>query len=363
MRTSSFLARPDDSPSSPRKLCWGIIGTGVIAEHFAGDLTLARTACPGSIWSRSSDKRADFAARHGLRAHGSLAELLADADIDAVYIATPNETHAAFAEAAIMAGKAVLVEKPLARNPAEAERIVALAAARGVFLMEGMWTRFLPAMTFVREVIRRGELGDILGVEAELAFPQAYSAHSRFFDPARGGGSLLDLGVYGISLCLDLFGAPQASGGSWRAAPGGVDMSARVELRYGTMTATVSSAFDRTGANLFVITGSRRSLVLQPPFNAVRMVVSGAGGPALALARAGGNGLLARLARKSTRVLPLPGLARQRFDFAGHGLHFEADAVGEALAAGRTAHARAMPADSLQTLRIIEGVLATPPVA
>ncbi len=351
----------DAGPPAGNEIRWGVVGAGVIAGHFASDLAFASRAVLAGVASRSSATASDFAARHGGKAYADLAAMLADQAIDAVYIASPNETHFAAAMAAIAAGKAVLVEKPLATSAMEAEQIAASAAARGVFAMEAMWTRFLPALAFVRETIRSGAIGRIRRVRGELAFHQPYYAGSRFFDPARGGGALLDLGVYGISLCLALFGEPDAVDGGWKAAPSGVDLSATADMRFGEIHAAVACALDRTGANLFVIEGSEATLVLQPPFNAVRMVVAGKPGPALRLAAASGMSAPARIARKLARTLPLPGLQRRPFAFAGHGLQFEIDAVGEALAAGAIEHRLAPLADSIATLRIIDGLRAKPP--
>jgi predicted dehydrogenase len=173
---------------------WGIVGTGKIAEHFAADLAHVDGAYVAAVTSRSFDKAADFAARHGGNAHAQLASLLCDEGVDAVYVASPNDSHFNAALAAISANKGVLVEKPLVTTLADAERLSALALERNIFLMEGMWTRFLPAIAFLRNAIQSGTIGEVLRLKGELAFLQPYDPDNRFFDPAKGGGALLDPG-------------------------------------------------------------------------------------------------------------------------------------------------------------------------
>lgn len=344
-----------------REIGWGVAGTGRIAHHFASDLALVAGCRLRGAASRSFEKAEAFAARHGGSAHRDLASLLADDRIDAIYVASPNDTHRAVAHAALAAGKAVMVEKPLAVSPAEAEQLAAFAAGQGLFLMEGMWTRFLPAVAFVREAMHAGAIGEVRRLRGELAFRRDPAADGHFFDPARGGGALLDLGVYPISLSLHLMGRPRAVRGRWRAAPGGADMSAEITLSFGEAEAHLACGFDRDGANLFVVEGSKGSLILQPPFIGARMVVEAKASPARLLAEMEGSSALARAARKLVRTAPLPGLRRHGFDFQGYGLHFEIAAAATAIAAGATGHPLAPPSDSVETLRIVEQVLADPP--
>lgn len=340
---------------------WGLVGTGVIASHFAGDIKFARRAHLAGVASRALSRAQEFANAHGTRAFDHFEAMLGDPSVDAIYIATPTATHFVFAEAALKAGKPVLVEKPLAGTSAEASQLAALAATNGVFAMEAMWTRFLPALAFVRQTLQSGALGEVIRVKGELAFLKPFTADSRFFDRAQGGGALLDLGCYGISLCLALFGKPDRIDGSWVEAATGVDLRARTDLRFGNVEATLACGFDRTGANLFSIEGRQGKLVLQPPFNAVRMVIDGAPGQLIDLVSSPETNVVARGARKLARTIPLPGLSRHQFDFEGHGLHFEMDAVADMLTAGSLEHPLSPLADSIETLRIIEQLLALPP--
>lgn len=343
-------------------LGWGIVGTGVIAEHFAASLRLVEGAFVAAVSSRSAEKGAEFAVRHGGTVHGDLASLLGDEAVGAIYIASPNDTHFRIARTAIQAGKGVLVEKPLTTTMAEAKALAALASERKVFLMEGLWTRFLPAVDFVRKAIDSGAIGEVRRIEGNLEFMHPYDAGSRFFDPARGGGVLLDLGVYLISLSLLLMGRPDAVSGAWRAAPSGADRQADIALGFGSVRAQLSCSFDRAGANQFLIEGTRGVLILQPPFIGARQVLEARGPAATILSTMATAPTASRIAGKVARTVPLPGILRHRFDFSGYGLQFEIDAATRAIRAGRTDASAAPLADTVETLRIIEEIKRRPPV-
>jgi predicted dehydrogenase len=144
------------------------------------------------------------------RAHGSYAALAADPEVDVVYVATPHAQHAPVAIAMLEAGKHVLCEKPLALDAARAGAMVDAARASGRFLMEAMWSRFLPAYRLLREALDAGAIGTPLVVQADFGFRVPVVAEHRLFAPALGGGSLLDVGVYPLQLCSLVFGAPDA---------------------------------------------------------------------------------------------------------------------------------------------------------
>jgi predicted dehydrogenase len=183
------------------------MGTGGIAGAFAADLSLTDSGTVAAVGSRSQASADAFADRHGIeRRHASYEELAADPDIDAVYVATPHPMHHANALLALHAGKAVLVEKPFTMNADEARELVKVARDNNVFLMEAMWTRFLPGMHRVRELI--GGIGDIVTVTADHGQWFAENAEHRLFAPALGGGALLDLGVYVVSFASMVLGRP-----------------------------------------------------------------------------------------------------------------------------------------------------------
>ena len=186
---------------------WGIMGTGGIAETFATDLKLTDSGTVAAVGSRSQAGADKFADRLGIeRRHASYEDLAADPGIDAVYVATPHPMHHDNALLGLRAGKAVLVEKPFTMNADEARELVRVARDNNVFLMEAMWTRFLPHVRRVRELI--GGLGDIVTVTADHGQWFAEDAEHRLFAPALGGGALLDLGVYVVSFASMVLGPP-----------------------------------------------------------------------------------------------------------------------------------------------------------
>jgi predicted dehydrogenase len=214
-------------------LRWGVVGTGGIAATFVADLGLLPDAEVVAVGSRSADGAEKFGDRFGIdRRHGSYAELVADPQIDAVYIATPHPFHAEHALQAIDAGKPVLVEKPFAMNACEARNVVDAARAAGVFCMEGMWTRFLPHMVRLRELLAEGVLGEILALSADQGVRFAPDPEHRLFAPELGGGALLDLGIYPFSFASMVLGVPETIRASATAAFTGVDQTTSAVLTY-----------------------------------------------------------------------------------------------------------------------------------
>ena len=196
---------PDPAEAPPLK--WGILAPGGIAATF---LSAAREATRQrfvAVGSRSLERAQEFAARHDVpRAYGSYDELLADPEVEAVYVASPHSEHYVHALAAIRAGKHVLVEKAFTRDAAQARDLVAAAAASGVTLMEAMWTRFLPRTDVVRQLLEDGVLGELETVFADHG--QALTHVQRLVDPELAGGALLDLGIYPISWAVFALGLP-----------------------------------------------------------------------------------------------------------------------------------------------------------
>ena len=189
---------------------WGIVGPGRIAENVVGDLPLVDGARAFAVGSRSAARADDFARRHGLeRAHGSYADLIADPDVDVLYLATPHPQHHAIAVAALKAGKALLVEKAFTATVAGAAEVADLARSTGRFVMEAMWTRFQPAVVRLRELVADGAIGEVRSVQADLGVTKAFDPADRLFAPELGGGALLDLGVYVVSFAQMLLGAPE----------------------------------------------------------------------------------------------------------------------------------------------------------
>jgi predicted dehydrogenase len=191
-------------------LGWGLIGTGGIAETFAADLGFTDSGRVAAVGSRHLDSANRFGDRFNTpNRHASYEALVADPDVDVVYVATPHPMHQAGALLALRAGKPVLVEKPFTMNAAEAQELVATARAEGLFLMEAMWTRFLPHIAEIRRLLADGALGEIVTVTADHGqwFPK--DRDSRLFAPELGGGALLDLGVYPVSFASMVLGTPE----------------------------------------------------------------------------------------------------------------------------------------------------------
>lgn len=219
--------------SSTRPLRWGIVGPGRIARNVVRDFVEVADAEPVAVASRSLERAQAFADDFGLAtAYGSYGELIAADDVDVVYIATPHPQHLVVAVAALEAGKAVLVEKTFTATMAGAEQVAETAHRTGVFAMEAMWTRFQPAIVAARELIADGAIGEVQQVQADLGVSQPYDPTDRLFDPAQGGGALLDLGVYVVSFAQHFLGTPDRVRVSGSRAPSGVDVEAGLLLGY-----------------------------------------------------------------------------------------------------------------------------------
>src|SRR6187402_2754741 len=189
-------------------LRWGILGTGGIADLFVTDL-LANGFTVAAVGSRSQEGADAFAARHGIaRAHASYEDLVADDEIDIVYVATPHPHHADNAELVLNAGKHALVEKPFTVNAAEARRVTELAESKNLVVLEAMWTRWLPTMIHLRELIALGTIGEVRTVIADHNQKLSSDPKNRINAPELGGGALLDLGIYPVSFAWDILGKP-----------------------------------------------------------------------------------------------------------------------------------------------------------
>lgn len=356
MNSSSAFQRPSAQPFS-----WAIVGTGIIATQFATDLAHVPEARIGAFVSRRGqlpDALANCAQK--ARIVRSLDEVLADPTIDAVYLATPNSLHADQAIACCRRGKPVLVEKPIAIDPDQARAIQDAAKASGSFVMEAMWTRFLPAVAEARGLLAAGAIGTVTSFTAELSYHKPEDPENRFFDPALGGGAALDLGVYPLSVALHLLGKPDRIGGRWWAASTGVDRRSEFDLTISGATGQLICGFDRDGDNRFIITGSAGTLVLHGPFlKATRLSISK---PWLdSLPGIGATHQLPGRAGRLVSRLPVPGRRIIDRPFPGGGLQFEARAAMQAIRAGESMSPMIPLDDSIAVLEIIQSVLAQPP--
>jgi len=185
---------------------WALIGPGRIAHRFADAVHRLPGTCLRSVLGRDATRAAEFArhwnraGKHPPRVEPTLAALLGDAAIDAVYVATPHAVHGELIRRCIEAGKPVLCEKPLVPTLSVARELVTLAQDRRVFLMEALWTRFLPIYAQVGDWLRSGAIGQVNAIQSSFCFPVSYDPNSRLFNAALAGGTLLDIGIYNVAM-------------------------------------------------------------------------------------------------------------------------------------------------------------------
>ncbi len=216
-----------------RAIRWGVLGAGGIAGTVAVDIA----ATPGNVLhavaSRDADRAAAFAAAYDVRcSYGSYTDMLADADVDVVYIATTHAQHHEHALLALRSGKPVLVEKAFTLNARQAREVVAEARARELFCMEAMWTRLNPLIRQAVAIAASGEIGDVLGVRTDLSKLFPYDPAHRLYDLAAGGGALLDLGVYPVTVAWMFLGRPDAVQALGTLAPTGADVTVSQQWHY-----------------------------------------------------------------------------------------------------------------------------------
>ncbi|WP_426227180.1 Gfo/Idh/MocA family protein [Pseudarthrobacter sp. DSP2-3-2b1] len=273
-----------------RPLNWGVVATGRIAQRVTRDLARLEGAVLQAVSSRSASAAKDFAGQHGFAASyhdqpdvKGYEQLFDDPLVNVVYIATPHAQHFEVAKAALEAGKHVLCEKPLTINAREARELTSLAGRRQLFLMEAVWTRFLPATRRALDVIRSGGIGEVRWLQADLGFAATYDPKDRLWDPAAGGGALLDLTVYPLTWAVSTLGFPAQITAAGQLNHDGVDVQNTVTLHYpngaaaqlvsslqsnspGTVTVSGTEGWLRTGSPLY----NPRSLHYSGPGGLVR---------------------------------------------------------------------------------------------
>jgi predicted dehydrogenase len=326
---------------------WGVLGTGPMAAAFVRDLVRVPGARAVAVGSRSNESAAAFASRLGVdRSYSSYDALLADPNIDVVYIATVNVTHHQLCLRTLDAGKPVLCEKPFTLNAAQAREVVSRARQRGLFCMEAMWTRFLPAIAELKQLITNDAIGTPRLFSAQIGYPFVVDPTGRQFNPALGGGALLDLGVYPVSLAFFLFGPPEAVVGRATLAGTGVDETDAFVLSHsgGRLSIVVASIATAT-PNEAVVMGIRGQIRLHEPFYRPRQLTIRTVSPITPAG--GGGGRLGRLKRSALfqsayrRVGPLVtsllgrGGRRIVAPFEGDGYQYEAAEVMHCLREGQ----------------------------
>lgn len=323
----------EPAPRSRGEVGWGILATGGIAHLMARDLLLHGHRVT-AVGSRRPEIAAEFAAEHGIeRAHGSYEELVADPEVDVVYVATPHHLHAENALAALGAGKHVLVEKAFTINAEQARAVVSEATERRLMVMEAMWTRFLPHMAFVREAIGSGRLGEVCSVHADHTQRLPDNQAHRLNDPALGGGALLDLGVYPLSFAHDTLGPVVEVFASATMRATGVDADVATTLRHEGGGVSTSFSSSRTkGRNVASVLGTEGRIDIEAVWYSPAVVV----------------------------VRDAKGREVERFEHpvSGRGMQYEAAEFERVLAAGGTRSPLMTPSESVAVMELLDRVRA-----
>lgn len=222
----------DESTDPSGPLRWAVAGAGTISRSIVPDLMLIPNNHVEIVFSRDSTKAASFAHEFGLRRWtDNFAALVRDPRVDVLYLATPFATHAAMAREALLAGKHVVVEKPMALNAAEVEELFALADRQGLFLMEAMWMKFNPAFRHLCDLLAAGQIGKASSLRAGFGFPLPSDDGSRW-DVTRSGGTLLDQGIYPVTLAHAIFGEPIRIHSNGRLRADGLDFAEHFTLDF-----------------------------------------------------------------------------------------------------------------------------------
>lgn len=223
------------APTRTPGVGWGFVATGSIARTVAADLRLLgpdRLVAASSRDAARAQSFVDECGAPGAVGYGSVEQLVADPRVGIVYVASPHAQHAPAVRLALEAGRAVLCEKAMTLSGADTGGLVQLARDRGVFLMEAVWTRFNPLVTRLRSLVADGAIGTVRQVRADFGFASPYDPGSRLWDPAQGGGSLLDLGIYPVQFAQMLLGTPDRVEAAGTLSPDGVDEQAALLLQH-----------------------------------------------------------------------------------------------------------------------------------
>ncbi|MHA7276094.1 Gfo/Idh/MocA family protein [Arthrobacter sp. Hz1] len=327
----------DPFAATGEPLRWGVVATGRIASNVTHDLAGLEDSVLQAVSSRSQASAQAFAKQFGFVSSYHDADgvtgyqhLFNDPDVDVAYIATPHAQHYEVAKAALESGKHVLCEKAFTVNAREAAELIDLARANNLFLMEALWSRFLPSVNRAWEIIHSGELGDIQWVQADLGFPSDHGRDHRLWDPAAGGGALLDLTVYPLTWALGALGFPSAVTATAVLNDDGIDTQNGLTLTY------------RNGAQAQLTS----SLVSSGPGQAT---VSGSAGWLR-------TGSVLHNPRELT-IQPHQGEQRvETFEQAGRGYVYELRETTRCIQQGLTESPTMPWADTLNTMRLLDGV-------
>ena len=248
---------------------WGILGTGAIAHKFADALAVVPDAGLAAVGSRARHTADAFGDEFAIPGrHDSYQALVADPEVDAIYVSSPHPMHHDHTLLCLNAGKPVLCEKPFALNAREAESMIRCARDGGLFLMEAMWTRYLPAIAQVRQWLADDAIGDVRMMMADFGFRANFNPEGRLFNPDLGGGALLDIGVYIVSLASMVYGEqPSRVAALADIGATGVDEQTTMAFRYGSGAMAALACAVRTDTPRDArIQGTRGNIHIPTPF-------------------------------------------------------------------------------------------------
>lgn len=251
------------------KIKWGIIGLGNIANKFAHDINLHKGSILYAVASRNNDTALYFKDKYNsVLSFSSYKELAKCSDVDVVYIATPHVFHYENTMMCLREGKHVLCEKPMSMNAKQSKEMVALAKSKNLFLMEALWTRFIPSTIKVIELIRDNEIGEIKSIKADFGFEAKLRTKNRLFDNKLGGGSLLDIGIYPIFISLLLLGLPKSFIAKATIDENNVDTSFKTTFDYGNkIESALESTFEKQTPTEAIIIGDNGSIKIHSQFH------------------------------------------------------------------------------------------------
>nr|WP_242453903.1 Gfo/Idh/MocA family oxidoreductase [Mycolicibacterium sp. P9-64] len=329
---TSFVVNSLTQNGYQMSIRWGIVGPGRIAHNLVGDFAHVPDATVLAVASRSSARADAFAAEHGIeRSYGSYRDMIADPDVDVIYVATPHTLHHSIGLAAASAGKALLVEKAFTATLNGAESLVDAVRDHNVFAMEAMWTRFQPAVIAARKLLDDGAIGAVRSVQADLGVTRSFDPTDRVFAHELGGGAILDLGVYLVSFAQMVLGNPTSVSALGSLEPSGVDADVTFLL-----------GFDQGG------TATLMSSLHSPMPGHARI-----------FGTTGWIDILPRFHHPNSFVLHRQGHESEQFDLPslGSGFSHELIEVTEAIKGGRTESAVMPLDDTLIVQRVLEDAL------
>lgn len=316
-----------------KKIHWGILGCGKIARKFANDLTLVADAELAAVASLDPARGQEFAQTfQAQRIHASYEALVSDPGVDVIYVATPHGLHHRHVLLCLRHGKAVLCEKAFALNTRDAAEMIAVAREQRVFVMEAFWTKFLPQYQKVRELIDAGTIGDIKWIQADFGFNAGIPVPPRLIEPALGGGSLLDIGIYPVFLAQSILGKPSEIQAAMTPYATGVDEQCLVSLKFPSGAVAALSS----------------TLACDTP---VEAVIAGTGGRILMRNRF--HNAVGELALAVGKEPEQPVEVHRE---SGYGYQFEARHVGECLRKGLIESPVMTHADTLAQMETLDAI-------